>query len=429
MKKTIAGGLTAVLLTGGIGFTSASAEASPSPMTVTGAPALALPTNLCGILGPVLCNASVLGPLLVGVDGALDDLLNSAPEGIPLSASQLADAISAALAATSGPQSTQVTDAIAALLANAGLPDSVLDQVTGQLGDTPAGGPVAAVLKTIEDLLTGLLGIGGQPVDPAAVQSQLQSILTSLASGDATALRTVLETLLKSLPGGTSLDPSTLTGLVDTLATTVRNAAAGTPVEPIVNLITVTLNPGAATPTPAATPSATPTISAIPTYVTTVRPTISGGGTPGASVTVRTSRGEVLGSTTVSASGAFAVVSKKLKRGAYTVSATQVSPGLGTSASSAAQSFRVVSGSPVITTKANKRFSTHRPKITGVGYPKAKIVLRTSSGTKLGTARVRSNGTWSIKAKRLSSGTKKIKAIQTGHDKKRTSKSKKIRIR
>lgn len=428
MKKTIAGGLTAVLLTGGVGFTSATAQASPSPTTAARAGALALPLDLCDILGP-LCQVTGIGPLLVGVQGALDDLLGAAPGDIPLSADELADAISDALAAAPSEDSAQVTDAIAALLANAGLPDSVLDQVTGGLGDTPAGGPVANVLQTVEDLLNGLLGIGGQPVDPTALQGLIQSILSEQADGDLAGLRDVLETLLQSLPGGSSLDTSALTGLVDTLATTVANAAAGTPVAPIVNLITITLNPGAGTPAPAAASSATPTLSAVKTYVTTVRPTIKGGGTPGASVTVRTSRGDVLGSTTVSSSGAFSLVSKKLKRGAYTVSATQVSPGLGSSASSAARSFRVVSGSPVITTKANKRFSTHRPKISGVGYPKAKIVLRTSSGTKLGTARVRSNGTWSIKVKRLSSGTKKIKAIQTGYDKKRTSKTKKVRIR
>ena len=427
MKKTIAGGLTAVLLTGGVGFTSATAQASSSPTTAARARALVLPLDLCTVLGP-LCGVSVLGPLLVGVQDALDDLLGAAPGGIPLSADELADAIRDALAAAPSQDSAQVTDAIAALLANAGLPDSVLDQVTGGLGGT-AGGPVANVLQTVEDLLNGLLGIGGQPVDPTALRGLIQSILSEQADGDLPGLRGVLETLLQSLPGGSSLDTSALTGLVDTLATTVANAAAGTPVAPIINLVTVTLNPGAVTPTPAAAPSATPTLSAIKTYVTTTRPTIQGGGAPGASVTVRTSRGDVLGSTTVSSSGAFSLVSKKLKRGAYTVSATQVSPGLGSSASSAAQSFRVVSGSPVITTKANKRFGTHRPKISGIGYPKAKIVLRTSSGTKLGTARVRSNGTWSIKAKRLSSGTKKLKAVQTGYDKKRTSKTKKVRIR
>nr|MCW2727987.1 hypothetical protein [Aeromicrobium sp.] len=38
-------------------------------------------------------------------------------------------------------------------------------------------------------------------------------------------------------------------------------------------------------------------------------------------------------------------------------------------------------------------------------------------------------GTWTIKSKTLSSGTKKLKAVQTGHGKKKTSKAKKIRIR
>ena len=123
------------------------------------------------------------------------------------------------------------------------------------------------------------------------------------------------------------------------------------------------------------------------------------------------------------------LTSRSLKRGAYTVTATQTAPGRATSPQSSARTFRVVSAKPAITTRSNKKFRTHRPKISGIAYPRTKVVLRSSTGKKLGSAKVRSNGTWSIRSKSLSSGTRKIKVTQTGYGKKKTSKVKKIRIR
>jgi hypothetical protein len=280
------------------------------------------------------------------------------------------------------------------------------------------------VLETTTALVSGLLGLGGQTVDPAILQDLVQRILAAQAANDTAALSALLSELLRSLPGGSGLDAGTVTTLVDDITNTLADAATGVDVTPTVDRVDNALNPPSA-----AAASSTPTISRIATWVTSTRPTIRGAGTPGASVAVRTSKGTVLGTTTVSSSGSFSLVSRKLKRGAYTVTATQVAPGMSASGSSAARNFRVVSSKPAITTKAKKRFSTHRPKISGIGYPKSKIVLRSSTGKKLGTVRVRTNGTWTIKSKTLSSGTKKLKAVQTGHGKKKTSKAKKIRIR
>lgn len=432
MKKTFATGLAAVLVAGGLGFASAPAQASSAPATSRAALG-PLPLDLCDLL-PLLCEAPIVGDLLEGVDGALVDLLGTSPTDNPEllleNVEGLVEAVVETLTGVTGPDGQAVAEAIAAQLQGSGLDPAVLTQVLAGLSEAglPDGSALTDLVNTlvtsVEDLVTGLLGLGGQTPDPAQVQALVDQITAALAAGDPAALQAILGSLLTSLPGGSTLDPSVLTGLVNQLIATLEGVLGGASVPGAIDDVDDALNGG----NPAAA-SATPTLSSPKGYFKTRRPAIRGTGTAGASVTVRTNTGTVLGTGTVSSSGTFVVTSRKLKIGAYRITATQVAPGRSASAKSAGRSFRVVSGTPVIKTKSNAKFTTHRPKIKGIGYPKTRIVLRSSTGKKLGSTTVRSDGTWTIKTKRLTSGKKKVKAVQTGHGKKKTTKVRTIRIR
>ena len=430
MKNILAGGIAAALVAGGLGLTAGPAQARPTSTTTTRAAALgSLPPQLCSVLVD-LCASPALGELLNGVDDALEDLLGTSPaatpqqiqetvEGVvdaviktltglgddPAGQLEAAQAIASQLGA-SGLDPAVLTQVLAGLGTNSQLPTSVVDELVGTLVDT------------VQAVVSGLLGLGGQTPDPAQAQQLVNQILAALAGGDTAALRDLLTNLLTSLPGGTALSPSTLTGLVDQILATLRGSlGAGSSAQVVDNV------------NQAIAASATPAVTSPRGTTTSVRPVIKGTGTPGATVTVRSSTGTVLGAAPVRSTGAFSVTSRKLKIGAYRITATQVESGRTTSAASAVRTFRIVSAKPVITTKSKKKFSTKRPKITGIGFPRARITLRTSSGTKLGSVKVRTDGTWTITSKRLSAGTRKIKAVQTGHGKKKTTKVRIIRIR
>lgn len=436
MKNTLASGLAVVLVAGGLGLAAAPAQASVS--TTTSRAALGpLPLDLCDLL-PALCASPVSGPLLEGVDQALLDLLGSTPADTPAqlqaSVEALVDAVIETLTGLTGPDGQAAAEAIATQLTGSGLDPALVTQVLAGLGASGTGVPdsalsdlLATVQATVEDLVNGLLGLGGQTPDPTQAQGLIDQITAALAGGDTSALQDLLTDLLSSLPGGSNLDLSTLTDLVDQILTVLDDALGGGTILPdIIDNVDDALNGPSA---PAAAASATPTVSSPKGYFTTRRPAIRGTGTPGAAVTVRTSTGTRLGAATVRSNGTFVVKSRKLKIAGYRVTATQVAPGRPTSASSAVRTFRVVSAKPVIKTKSKKKFSSKRPKITGIAYPKTRIVLRSSTGKKLGSTKVHSDGTWSITSKRLSSGTRKVKAVQTGHGKKKTTKLRTIRIR
>lgn len=411
MKKILATAMTTALVVGGLGLASGPAEARPDIKTAAFAQAGPLPLDLCDLLP--LCTGPG-GSLLTNVQDALDALLGNT--GSP---QDLATAIVAALQGLPSGDRPEAAAAIAQQLQSAGLSPAALSQVlSGLAGDSnPLGDLVPDLLATVQSLVNGLLGIGGQTPDPAQAQALTDQLLKALAAGDASALQAQLSSLLTSLPGGSGLSPATLTGLVNQIVAALQAGLGGPSTTPVVNNVDNAISTSA------------PQLASPGTYVTSKRPAIQGTGAPGASVTVRTSKGVVLGSATVSSTGTFRVTSRSLKRGSYTITATQTAPGRATSPQSAARTFRVVSAKPAITTTSNKKFKTHRPKITGIAYPKTKVVLRSSTGKKLGSAKVRANGTWTIKAKSLSSGTRKIKVTQTGYGKKKTSKVKKIRIR
>jgi hypothetical protein len=428
MKNIFASGLAAALVAGGLGLAAGPAQASPIPTTTTRAALGPLPIGLCDVL-PDLCASPTVGELLTGVDDALDDLLGTSPADTPqqiqATVEGVVEAVVATLTGISDPaQLQQAADAIAAQLQGAGLDPAVLTQVLAGLSasdEVPTSaltGLVGTVVETVQTLVSGLLGLGGQTPDPAAVQALVDQILAALADGDSAGLQQLITDLLTSLPGGSTLSPSTLTDLVNQILATLQGSLGAGSSTTVVNNVDQAL-----------AASATPRVSSPGGNTTSQRPVIRGNGTPGATVTVRSSTGTVLGSAMVRSTGTFSVTSRKLKIAKYTVTATQVEPGRAASAKSAARSFRVVSAKPVITTKSKKKFSTHRPKITGIAYPKSRIVLRSSTGKKLGSVKVRSNGTWTIKSKTLSSGTRKIKAVQTGHGKKKTTKVRTIRIR
>lgn len=437
MKKTLASGLAAALIAGGLGLTAGTAQASPALKTATSEAAGLLPLDLCDLL-PALCGSDVTGPLLQGVDSALTDLglLGTDPAATPVqlqaAVQEVLDAVVATLTGV-GPEDLQtVADALGTQLGGSGLDPAALTQILAQLGlNGPELPPseltdlVGQVTDTVQGIVNGLTSIGGQTPDPAQVQALIDQITQALAGGDPAALTGVVSGLLTSVPGAGALDPSILTGLVGDVVTTLQGAASrlGLPVPTIIERVTTAVNTAAA---PVASPA--PAISSTK-YFTSSHPAIRGTGVAGASVTVRTSKGVVLGSTTVNSAGRFSLVSRKLKLGYYRVTATQTAPGQTVSPASAASTFRIVSAKPVIKTSSKKKFKTHRPTIKGIGYPGAKITLRSSSGKKLGSAKVRANGTWSIKSKSLSSVTRKVKAVQTGYGKKKSSKTSKIRIR
>lgn len=422
MKKIFAGSLAAALVAGGLGLSTGPAQASPISTTTTRISADALPLDLCDLLP--LCDAPVVGPLLEGVEEALADLLGTVSTGNPTeiqgSVEDLVDAIVAALDGAGADQES-AANAIAAQLG--ALDPALLTQILGDLaGQSPVLGElITGILQTVQDLVEGLLGLGGQTPDPAQIQGLVEQLLAALAGGNPSDLQALLTELLTSLPGGSTLSPSTLTDLIDQLIKALQGTlGVGTAVNNVDNAIKAG--------TPVAV-SATPTVSAPRGYFTNTHPTLRGNGTPGAFVTVRTTTGSVLGSATVTPAGTYALTSRKLKIAAYQVTATQVEQGRATSAQSASRSFRVVSAKPVIKTKSKKKFSTKRPTITGIAYPKTRIVLRSSTGKALGSAKVRADGTWKIKSKKLSSGTRKVKVVQTGYGKKKTSKVRTIRIK
>ncbi|MET0915340.1 MAG: hypothetical protein ABWY81_03970, partial [Jiangellaceae bacterium] len=60
MKNTLASGLAAVLVAGGLGLTAGPAQASPVPTTTSRAALGPLPLDLCDLL-PALCASPVSG--------------------------------------------------------------------------------------------------------------------------------------------------------------------------------------------------------------------------------------------------------------------------------------------------------------------------------------------------------------------------------
>ena len=440
MNKIISGGLATALVASGLGLVASPAQAAPTPTTQTRAALGLLPLDLCDVL-PLLCDVPIVGPLLENVDDALEDLVGTAstgsPEQIQDSVETLVTAVVESITGTTGGDQLAIANQIAEQLAGSGLDPAVITQVLAGLGASGTDMPLASqlstlvegVLDTVQDIVDGLLGIGGQTPDPTQVTGLVEDLLAALSGGDAAELQVLLTQLLTSLPGGSTLDLSTLTDLIEQIVDTLQGALGGGTSTTIINNVTDALNPNAPAGPAAAAVSATPGVSSPKGTTTSVRPVIKGTGTPGATVTVRSSTGTVLGAAPVRSTGSFSVTSRKLKIGAYRITATQVESGRTTSAASAVRTFRIVSAKPVITTKSKKKFSTKRPKITGIGFPRARITLRTSSGTKLGSVKVRTDGTWTITSKRLSTGTRKIKAVQTGHGKKKTTKVRIIRIR
>jgi hypothetical protein len=431
MKNILASGLAAALVAGGLGLTAGPAQASPVSTTTTRAAAQGpSPLDLCSVLVD-LCQSQGLGDLLTGVDNALDDLLGTSPADTPQQIQETVQSVVQAIVATlteiNDPADLQsAVQAIARRLAASGLDQAVLTQVldglrTNGVPTSVVSDLVGTLVDTVQSIVSGLLGIGGQTPNAAQVQALVDQILKALAAGDPAALQALVRDLLTSLPGASGLSPATLTDLVGQVIDGLQGTLGAGSSTTIVNNVNEAINGPAA--------AATPVVSSPRGNTTSRRPVIRGTGTPGAMVSVRTSTGTVLGSATVRSTGAFSVRSRKLKIAAYRVSAIQMQSGRAVSAPSATRTFRVVSAKPVITTKSKKKFSTKRPKITGIGYPKSRIVLRSSTGKKLGSAKVRTNGTWTITSKRLSSGTRKIKAVQTGHGKKKTTKVRTIRIR
>ncbi|MFY0405748.1 Ig-like domain-containing protein [Solicola sp. PLA-1-18] len=364
-----------------------------------------------------------------------------------------------------------------------GLVTSVVDLVTGLVQTlttalTGTGAPSAA----ISDLATGLLA--GDPaaitaalttlsgsLDPAQLQSLVGTLVSALGDlggtgspFDAADLQALLGTLVDAVgdAAGGTLDPAKvqglLTGLVDALTganasdpfgsltqiareliTTLQGLGTSTVTNltvlvnrllPVAGLPTVPTTP--TTPTrpgaPASAALATPSL-AVAKYDTTKRPRFSGRGTAGATVTVRTTAGRVLATVRVPSGGSWAVKSKpKLKRAAYKVVARQSASGRTGSAASATRTVRVVSAKPVQTTTRSTK--ANRPTFTGVGYPGARITVRTKAGRALATTKVKSNGTYKVRSRKtLRNGSYKIRVTQKRGSKTLKSTFRTVRVR
>ncbi|MCW2747782.1 MAG: LPXTG-motif cell wall anchor protein [Nocardioidaceae bacterium] len=438
MKRLIGAGLAAAVIAGGLGLSSGAQGATSSTSTTARvARAGLLPIDPCDLL-PGLCDVPVIGPLLTDVADLLDHLLTVPPTGEQQAVADLVQQIQGSFAGLDPTQQSDLADGILTQLQGAGLSPAVLTEVLAQLSGLTDGTPaltqlVDDLVTVVQDLVEGLLGIGGETPDPTHVQALVTDVLDALATGNTSTVVTAVEHLITSLTGGDSLDPSVLTDLVNQLTAALQSVGDGLlpdQLVTIINQVTQAVDPDAPITGVPVTRSATPSISSPKANFTSTHPRISGVGVKGGSVFLRTKAGKVLGSAAVGSDGRWTLVSAKLvvKKTKYSVTATQVVPGHSSSNASAAKTFRVVSKGPVIATKSGKTFKTTRPTITGIAYPKTKVTLYSKGGKKLGSATVKADGSWKIKSKKLKKGTRTIKVSQKGHGKKKTTAVKKIKI-
>ncbi|GAA1777983.1 hypothetical protein GCM10009768_03240 [Leucobacter iarius] len=158
------------------------------------------------------------------------------------------------------------------------------------------------------------------------------------------------------------------------------------------------------------------------------RPTITGTGEPGASVTVKTDTGTNLGTVTVGADGKWSLVPvTNLSVGNRTVTATQNANGVETTATG---SFEVKTPEAPVIGGPTGTIGNVRPTITGTGEPGAKIRVRLDNGAWYSSwITVGADGKWSVPVpKDLAEGAHGIDAEQQVNGHSRMANPKKFRI-
>jgi hypothetical protein len=127
-------------------------------------------------------------------------------------------------------------------------------------------------------------------------------------------------------------------------------------------------------------------------------PTITGTAEPGATVTVTTSTGQVLGTVTADGTGAWTLTPAALPDATYTITATQSDPAGNTSGASSSVIFTVDTtvAPPVITGPLPGTLtSDNTPTVTGTGEPGATVTVYVD-GSPVGTATVDASAAWTF---------------------------------
>ncbi len=120
--------------------------------------------------------------------------------------------------------------------------------------------------------------------------------------------------------------------------------------------------------------------------------TVTGTGEPGASVTVRSANGNVLGTATVAADGTFSVILGSAQVDATTLTVTQADAA--GNASPASELVVVDVTAPAAPTAL--QVTTDGLSLRGLGEPGATVTVRDASGATLGTAVVATDGTFTV---------------------------------
>ncbi|HWJ65644.1 MAG TPA: Ig-like domain-containing protein [Nocardioides sp.] len=143
-------------------------------------------------------------------------------------------------------------------------------------------------------------------------------------------------------------------------------------------------------------------------------PTISGTGEPGATVTVTTGTGQVLGSAVVAEDGTWSFDAVPMADGTHTLTAVQVDAVGNTSAPSAPVTITIDAtiAPPVIDPVAEPVTSDTTPTVTGTAEPGATVVVSVD-GVVVGQTTADGTGSWSFPLPAQEDGPHEVTATQT----------------
>ncbi|WP_416443999.1 Ig-like domain-containing protein [Leucobacter sp. HNU] len=138
-----------------------------------------------------------------------------------------------------------------------------------------------------------------------------------------------------------------------------------------------------------------------------MRPTITGTGQPGATITV-TEGGTVLGTTTVGTDGTWSLTpAQDLSNGPHTIVAEQDVNGVKSTAEGSFE-VRVIAELNVTGPTSGAVVDTANPIVSGTAEPGATITITDSNGAEIGTATADEHGNWSTGIGTLPNGSHEI---------------------